>query len=278
MLKAQEISQHDYQRFQLFLEKACGILLGDEKQYLIISRLTKLMRDEQLTSLSALMDAIQHGSPRHLRDAVIDAMTTNETSWFRDGSPFVVLEKYVLPTLETASASPPRIWSAACSSGQEPYTLSMLLSEYCRKKPDSKLARTQIVGTDISNSVLVQARRALYETQALARGLSDARKQQFFKPAGEQWALSDEVKNRVHFKQQNLLESYGSLGRFDMIFCRNVLIYFSAERKKDILDRLSLSLNPGGFLFLGASETISGYSNGFEMIRYPEGVVYRKRG
>lgn len=277
MLKAQEISKHDYQRFQLFLEQACGILLGDGKQYLIISRLTKLMREEQFDSLSLLMDAVQHGSPRHLRDAVIDAMTTNETSWFRDGSPFVVMEKYVLPALDAASASRPRIWSAACSSGQEPYTLSLLLSEYCRKKPDSRLAASQVVGTDISNSVLVQARKAVYAPQALARGLSEARKQQFFKPIGEQWALIDEVKNRVHFKQQNLLQSYSGLGRFDIIFCRNVLIYFSAERKKDILDRLALSLNTGGFLFLGASESIAGYSNGFEMVRYPEGVVYIKR-
>lgn len=276
MLKTQEISLNDYQRFQLFLEQACGILLGDGKQYLITSRLTKLMRDEQLTSLSALIDAIQKGSPRHLRDAVIDAMTTNETSWFRDGSPFVVLEKYVLPTLENPSALPVRMWSAACSSGQEPYTLSMLVSEYCRKKPDSKLVSCEILGTDISLSVLVQAQRALYESHAVTRGLSETRKQQFFNPAGEQWALRSEVKNRVHFKQQNLLQSYAGLGRFDIIFCRNVLIYFSAERKKDILDRLALSLNAGGFLFLGASETISGYSNGFEMLRYPEGVVYKK--
>lgn len=277
MLKVQEISKHDYQRFQLFLVQACGILLGDGKQYLIISRLTKLMRDEQFDSLSVLMDAVQHGTPRYLRGAVIDAMTTNETSWFWDGSPFVVMEKYVLPALDAASASPPRIWSAACSSGQEPFTLSMLLSEYCLKKPYSKLAISQIVGTDISSSVLVQAQRAVYESQAISRGLSDARKQQFFQQVEAQWALIDEVKNRVHFKQQNLLQSYSGLGRFDIIFCRNVLIYFSAERKKNILDRLALSLNTGGFLFLGASETIAGYSNVFEMVRYPEGVVYKKR-
>ncbi len=277
MLQSQDISQTDYEKFRLFLEQACGILLGDGKQYLIISRLTKLLRDENIASVSELLTAIQHGSPRHLRNAVIDAMTTNETSWFRDASPFFIVEKYLFAELDHTLKGPCRIWSAACSSGQEPYTVSMLLSEYLRKNPASKLATTQIVATDISNKMLVAARRGIYEANTLERGLSPARKQQFFKAVGEQWEISNELKQRVQFREQNLLQSYGVLGKFDVIFCRNVLIYFSAQRKVDILTRMAQSLNPGGYLFVGGSETISGYSDAFDMQRFPEGVVYRRR-
>ncbi len=277
MLQSQEISQVDYEKFRLFLEQACGILLGDGKQYLIISRLTKLLRDENIASVSDLLTAIQHGTPRHLRNAVIDAMTTNETSWFRDGSPFLILEKHLLAELDKTLKAPCRIWSAACSSGQEPYTISMLISEYLRKNPGSKLSSTQIVATDISNKMLVAARRGIYEAAALERGLSQTRKQQFFTATEEQWEISSELKQRVQFREQNLLQSYSALGRYDVIFCRNVLIYFSAQRKVDILQRMAQALNPGGYLFLGASETISGYSDAFDMQRSPEGVVYRRR-
>lgn len=277
MLQSQDISQTDYEKFRLFLEQACGILLGDGKQYLIISRLTKLLRDENISSVSDLLTAIQHGSPRHLRNAVIDAMTTNETSWFRDGSPFLIMENHCLADLDKNLKAPCRIWSAACSSGQEPYTISMLMSEYLRKSPGSKLNSTQIIATDISNKMLAAARRGVYEASALERGLSLARKQQFFKAVGEQWEINNEIKERVQFREQNLLQSYSGLGRFDVIFCRNVLIYFSAQRKVDILTRMAQSLNPGGYLFLGASETISGYSDAFDMQRLPQGAVYRRR-
>jgi chemotaxis protein methyltransferase CheR len=256
MLQGNDISQTDYERFRLFLEQACGIVLGDGKQYL---------------------NAIQRGHPRHLRDAVIDAMTTNETSWFRDGGPFEVFEKMTLADLETRVTAPCRIWSAACSSGQEPYTISMILNEYIRKKPDSKLKSTQIIATDISNSMLALARRGVYEEHALIRGISPARRQQFFKPFEGRWQIVDEVKQRVQFREQNLLQSYTGLGRFDVILCRNVLIYFSMQRKTDILTRLAQALNPGGYLFLGASETISGYTDAFDLQRTPHGVVYRRR-
>lgn len=278
MLQRNEISQTDYERFRQFLEQACGIVLGEGKQYLIVSRLTKLLRDEAIPSVAELLNAIQRDHPRHLRDAVIDAMTTNETSWFRDGGPFELLEKLCLPELETRLLQPCKIWSAACSSGQEPYTISMILHDYLRKKPDSRLKNTQIMATDISNSMLALARRGIYEEYALIRGISPTRRQQFFTALDEdgRWQLNNEIKDRVQFREQNLLQSYTSLGRFDVIFCRNVLIYFSIERKIDILTRLAQTMNPQGYLFLGASETISGYSDAFEMQRTPYGVVYRR--
>lgn len=139
------------------------------------------------------------------------------------------------------------------------------------------MKNTQIVATDISNSMLAMAKRGVYEEHALIRGISPARRQQFFKQLEGRWHIIDELKQRVQFREQNLLQSYTSLGRFDVIFCRNVLIYFSSERKSDILTRLAQSLNPGGYLFLGASETISGYTDAFELQRTPHGVVYRRR-
>lgn len=277
MLQTQEISDYDYQRFRRFLESACGILLGDGKQYLIVSRLTRLLRDENIADLAALMTAIEKGQPRHLRDAVIDAMTTNETSWFRDGQPFETLEQVVLPELEKQRGTSLRIWSSACSSGQEPYTISMILSEYARKRPGSRLATSQIIATDISASMLVQAKKAEYEEVALGRGLSDMRRKQFFSRSQDGWKVADEVRNRVSFREQNLLQGFSALGKFDIIFCRNVLIYFSTERKQDILSRMALSLNRGGYLFLGASETISGYTDAFELVRTPYSTVYRRK-
>ncbi|MCX4187651.1 CheR family methyltransferase [Methylophaga sp. OBS4] len=277
MLQTQEISSVDYQCFKQFLEDACGILLGDGKQYLIVSRLTKLLREEKISNVADLLVAIRLGQPRHLRDAVIDAMTTNETSWFRDGTPFETLGQVVLPTLEQQRPSPLRIWSSACSSGQEPYTISITLSEYARRVPNSRLAGSQIIATDISTSMLSQARLAEYESVALGRGLSESRRQQFFTRVGESWRVKEDIRQRVSFREQNLLQSFATLGRFDIIFCRNVLIYFSAERKQDILKRMAQTLNRGGYLFLGASETISGYSDAFELVRTPFGSVYKRK-
>lgn len=277
MLQMQDISASDYQRFKTFLEQACGILLGEGKQYLIASRLTRLLRDEDIASLSALMKAIERGQPRHLRDSVIDAMTTNETSWFRDGLPFETLAQHVFPEFDQQQSGPVRIWSSACSSGQEPYTISMLLTEHCRKQPSSQLANSQITATDISASVLAEAKRAEYEDVALGRGLSAARRQQFFIPQQARWQVADAIRKRVSFREQNLLQGFAALGKFDIIFCRNVLIYFSAERKKDILQRMAQSLNRGGYLFLGASETISGYSDAFESVRTPYSTIYRRK-
>lgn len=269
------ISPQDYDRFKLFLEQACGILLGEGKQYLISSRLTTLLRDENIPSVSALLQAIELRQPRHLRDAVIDAMTTNETSWFRDQSPFVILAEEVFPEFDSSNKRQCRIWSSACSSGQEPYTISIALSEYLGQMPNSKLLNTQIIATDISMSMLATAKQAEYDEAILGRGLTTERRRRFFKPIGDRWRVADDIMTRVSFSEQNLLSTYASLGKFDIIFCRNVLIYFSAERKKDILDRMALTLNPGGYLFLGASETITGYSDAFEMIRSPHGVFYR---
>ncbi|MCL4136128.1 UNVERIFIED_CONTAM: hypothetical protein GTU68_038762 [Idotea baltica] len=270
------MSVTEYQQFKSFLEETCGILLGEGKQYLIVSRLAKLLRDESISSIDALLGRIRQPGDRRLHDAVIDAMTTNETSWFRDQSPFNVLEKVIFPELDAMPTRMGcRVWSAACSSGQEPYTISMTLSEYLESAKPSKLANMQIIATDISTTMIEQARLAQYEEAIVGRGLSEQRKRSYFEAMTGGWTVRNDIKQRVQFKPQNLLTSYAGLGKFDIIFCRNVLIYFSSARKTDILNRMADCLNPGGYLFLGASEITMSYTDRFEMIRNAHGVFFQ---
>lgn len=269
------LSDQDYETFRGFLEDACGIVLGQNKHYLVISRLSRLMADEGVATLSELVMHLQDSRKRQLRERVVEAMTTNETFWFRDTFPFDILKDVIFPDLAARRVRNPRIWSAACSSGQEPYSISMTVQEHLASRPGS-FSDLQIVATDISPTILEEAKHASYDTLALARGLSLERKQKFFTlQRNGYWQVRPEIRNRVRFSQANLLQSYSLLGRFDVIFCRNVLIYFSSASKADILGRMARALNPGGYLFLGSSESITQYSDEFEMVRCPRGSVYR---
>jgi len=271
-------SQQDYQDFQRYLEEACGIVLGDNKQYLVSSRLNRVLAEFSMASLGELIGRVRSGSVGGLRERVIEAMTTNETSWFRDNYPFDILRDTLLPELGRNRAQPIRIWSAACSSGQEPYSISMVVEEYRAKNPGTLAAGVQVVATDISPAILRDAKAGIYDSISVVRGLSPERKQRFFSHKDDRWEVRSEVKARVQFRDLNLMQSYSLLGRFDMIFCRNVLIYFSTESKRDILSRMARALNPRGYLFLGGSESIANYSEDFELVRMPRGVVYRLKG
>jgi chemotaxis protein methyltransferase CheR len=268
------ITAQDYQAFRTFLEDVSGIVLGDNKQYLVISRLTKLMVENRLDSFGMLMQRIK--SDGALRQRIMDAMTTNETSWFRDVYPFDILKEKLLPEIAKNQPSQIKIWSAACSTGQEPYSLSMMVNEYLISKPGSLPANcVQIMGTDISPSVLAKAKEGRYEGVAVSRGLSEERKNRYFRHVDDSWEVIPDIKKRVAFREMNLMQSYALLGRFDIIYCRNVLIYFSAELKRDILSRMAKALNPGGYLILGGSESISSYSEQFDLVRWRNGVVYQ---
>jgi len=268
----ESFSPDEYKNFQMFLEKACGIVLGANKHYLVSSRLNRLMKDNNISTLQELVNILNKSVSSVLRTKVIEAMTTNETLWFRDTYPFEVLSKTIFEDYKQQKKKSIRIWSAACSSGQEPYSISMTTDEYLKKNSGF---RVEITATDISQEILNAAKQAKYDALALARGLSEERKRQFFSPVGDQWQVNASIRSRVNFREVNLLKSYASLGKFDAIFCRNVLIYFSAESKADILNRMAQSLNPRGFLMLGASESIAQYCDKFEMVRASTGVVYR---
>lgn len=273
-----EITPQEYEAFKKFLQDASGILLGDNKQYLVKSRLRRLLEDNQLNTLGELLERIRRPGQMQLKETVIDAMTTNETLWFRDNHPFRILSDKLLPELAArTSLQPLRVWSAACSTGQEPYSIAMAVEEYRRTQPGRLKADFRIVATDISKTVLNVAKRGEYEMLAIGRGLSPERQRSFFStlPTGG-WQIKPNLKSMVEFREMNLLDRY-MLGKFDLIFCRNVLIYFSAEHKKDILTRMHGALNPGGYLILGASESLNGLSDLYEMVQCHPGIIYRKK-
>lgn len=269
----------DFEQFRIFLEKTCGILLGSNKQYLVSSRLNKLMEQQRITSLGELVRKIQSMPRSGLREQVVDAMTTNETLWFRDTYPFEVLKNRVLPELVKSGAGQRlRIWSAACSSGQEPYSLSMSIDEFERANPSQPRLGVQIVATELSGTMLAASKAAEYDGLAIARGLSNERLQRYFDVAAPgRWVVKPPIRARVEFRTQNLLDSYAALGKFDIVFCRNVLIYFSADVKKDILRRIHATLKPGGYLFLGASEALNGLPELYQMVQCSPGIIYQAR-
>ena len=270
------ISPEEYRLFSDFLEDACGIVLGENKHYLVTSRLQRLMDELNIPSLSELVKRMGSVGGKSLQVRIIDAMTTNETLWFRDSHPFDILRNDIFPELAKERTRPLRIWSAACSSGQEPYTMSMVAQEYGMANPGKLAKGVEILATDISKTVLEQARAATYDNMSLARGMSEERKLRYFRDLGNrQWELRKEIRERVRFTELNLMQSYLSLGKFDIIFCRNVLIYFSADLKRDIIGRLAKALNPRGYLFLGSSESLAGHSDMFDMIRSGGAVYYR---
>ncbi len=268
------INEQDYKEFCRFLEAQCGIVLGDSKQYLVRSRLSPLVSKQGVSSLSELIKSAISGRNRELRVAVVDAMTTNETLWFRDGYPYTVLANRILPEL-AKRRRPIKIWSSASSSGQEPYSMAMTIAEMQAKRP-GLLPSVSITATDISSEMLELCRLGIYDNLALGRGLSPERRRNFFEPApNEKMKIKDSIKRMVSFRPQNLMDSYSLLGKFDVIFCRNVLIYFSPEMKAKVLNQMAGSLNPGGYLLLGASESLTGLTDRFEMIRCNPGIIYK---
>ena len=270
------LGDNDYRTFCQFLEQQCGIVLGDSKMYLVKSRLSPLMTRFEVESLTELVNRTLKPTERQLRAAVIDAMTTNETLWFRDTYPYELLINQLLPELD--KGRPVKIWSAASSSGQEPYSIAMSIDEYKRKPSVSSRSMFSVIGTDISNTMLDICKNAEYDSLALSRGLSAERKSRFFVDSGHgMMQVKPDVRRLVTFRHLNLLDSYQLLGKFDIIFCRNVLIYFSPEIKSQIINKFASQLNPNGYLVLGASESMSGLSDKFEMIRCNPGIVYQKK-
>lgn len=260
-----QLSLEEYRNFQTFLSQACGIVLADGKQYLVKNRLSGILREFDFKSYTELLLSLQSSSSfsRSLMTDVIDAMTTNETFWFRDDLQFTELKEKVFPELFSARPGTVRIWSAACSSGQEPYTISMCLEDMFCSGYVGVGNKVQIIGTDISDAIIAEAKQAVYSELALSRGLDQASRDRFFQQTHDGCKLKIEVSRRVRFQQFNLLKPFSVLGRFDIIFCRNVLIYFSDDVKKDILLRMASSLETGGYLFLSSTESMPAGLNEF---------------
>ena len=269
------MSNDEYSAFQKFLEEAAGIVLGDNKHYLVTSRLGRLMKEQAIPSLTGLLDRLTRDI--RLRESVIDAMTTNETSWFRDAHPFEAFKEYILPEVAKKETGPIRVWSSACSSGQEPYSLSMCVQEYLTSHPGGLRGEVEIVATDISPAILEEAKAGVYDELALGRGLTAERRARFFQKNGNALEVRPEIKARVNFRSINLSQTYTGLGKFHVILCRNVLIYFSTGMKRDVLQRMANSLVLGGYLMMGGSESMTNYCDAFQMVRVANGVIYQLR-
>ncbi|MDO8843825.1 MAG: protein-glutamate O-methyltransferase CheR [Methylicorpusculum sp.] len=268
-----EMNSQEFKFFQHFLSQNCGIILSDTKHYLVKNRLSSLLASFNLSSYQDLILLLKQNPGSKVAVAVIDAMTTNETYWFRDENQFKDLSDTLLPLLAQKRSSL-RIWSAACSTGQEPYSISMCIDDYVNRTGKSLNAR--IVGTDISDTVLAQAKNAVYTESALLRGIDSERKQRYFNAVEGGYKLKSQIGSRVDFQCLNLLRSFNSMGRFDIIFCRNVLIYFSDEVKHDILTRMLALLEPDGLLYLSSTEQMPVGVNGFVTVRDQRSRYYKK--
>ena len=269
-----KLSKESYREFQAFLHDACGILLGENKEYLVESRLRPLMEESGMVQLDRFVEALKRDVVVGLREKTIEAMTTNETLWFRDTVPFEILRNQMLPKLVEARRPNVQIWSAACSSGQEPYSISMVIEEMLAS--GQKMPSVRIAATDISPAMVAQAKEGIYDPICLARGLSDARRKLFFQERDQDhWQVRQDIARRISFSQHNLLQSFSAFGRFDIIFCRNVLIYFSKEGKQNILRRFAEALHADGYLVLGASESITGVTDLFDMVNFRPGLAYQ---
>ncbi len=267
-------TEQEYGNLCHYLEATCGIVLGDNKQYLVRSRLLPLSQRLGFDSVGELIQQTIEKKENHLVHAVIDAMTTNETLWFRDQYPFSVLAEKLLPELKVKQNTI-KIWSAACSSGQEPYSIAMTVKENLHKMPMLD-GRVSILATDISNTMLSYCQNATYDQIAMNRGLTADKKQKYFSDLGDgKLQLNASIRRLVTFKRLNLLDKFHHATKFDIIFCRNVLIYFSPQVKSAVLEQLANNLQPGGYLILGASESLTGFSERFEMVRCDPGIIYR---
>lgn len=274
----ENVDQLEFDQFRQFLEDACGISLGDNKQYLVTNRMRRLMDDHKIATFGELVRSLRQGLHRKLKEQVIDAMTTNETFWFRDIYPYDHLKNNLFPQLMSPNNKmfgPVRIWSAACSSGQEPYSISIMAEEYKLKNMGTLPRPVQIVATDLSTTVLEQARQGEYDKLSVMRGLSNERLDRFFDKADNNWRVKSVLRDRIDFRPINLMDSYTGLGKFDIIFCRNVLIYFNGDLKRQILQKIHAALKPQGILYLGSSEGLAGASDLFEMVRCEPGILYK---
>jgi chemotaxis protein methyltransferase CheR len=260
------VTLSDYEFLRKFLKDRSGLDLSADKQYLVESRLVPLARKAGLPGLAELVQKLKSNA-EPLSAEVVEAMTTNETFFFRDKVPFDHLKATVLPELLRARAGRRalRIWSAASSTGQEPYSIAM-----CLKELGSMLAgwRVEIVATDLSLGVLEKSRAGLFSQFEVQRGLPIQLLVKHFTQVGELWQLNADIRAMVQFKQLNLLQDFSHLGGFDVIFCRNVLIYFDQDTKSNVFGRLAKRIEPDGFLMLGAAETVVGLTDAFKP--YPD--------
>ena len=260
----------DYDYLRKLLKERSGLVLSADKQYLVESRLTPLVRKAGLQSLGELVQKLKGSNERQVVD-VVEAMTTNESFFFRDKIPFDHFRDAIIPGLKAARARERRlrIWCAAASTGQEPYSLAMILKEMREKIAGWRI---DMLGTDLSVEVLEKAKAGIYSQFEVQRGLPIQMLVKYFTQTGDTWQIAPEIRAMVQYRMFNLLGDFASLGSFDVVFCRNVLIYFDQETKIGVLNRIAKLLTPDGYLVLGAAETVVGLTDAFKPVADKRGL------
>ena len=265
------MSPVDYEYLRKCLKERSGLVLSADKQYLVESRLLPVARSAGFANLGDLVRALMLGNTGVLMTAVVEAMMTHESFFFRDKLPFDHFRQTIMPALIAARSNVRtiRIWCAAASTGQEPYSLAM-----CLREMEQKIAgwRIELLATDIGNDVLDKARQGLYSQFEVQRGLPIQLLIKHFTQVGELWQIAPDIRSMVKYQQLNLLADFAKLGRFDLILCRNVLIYFDTEAKISVLNRLARSTASDGYLMLGAAEAVVGLTNSFKVVPDKRGL------
>lgn len=274
-----------FDELRQLIHRLCGVVLSSDKAYLVRHRLEPLARRHGCRSFEEFAEKLRHPTGTALFDAIVDAITTGETSFFRDGHPFEAFRLHLLPQLtETARAramgGTPRVrlWCAAASTGQEPYSLAMLIVDYldALRAAGANPVDFSLLATDISSAALARAAAGRYDRWELARGVSATMLHRHFQKHGSQWVVREPVRRLVEFRRVNLLNATAGLGMFDAIFCRNVLIYFDEATRRRVCEEFAGRLAPGGWLVLGTAENLYGVSERFESVRFGETLLFRR--
>ncbi len=275
-----KISPDEITLLSKYIKDICGIHLDPSKAYLLETRLKNVIEEAGCGSFKDLCNKAKTDSTKTLERKIIDAMTTNETLFFRDASPFEVLQHKILPDLIDLRASktsnllptPLKIWSAACSTGQEVYSISIVLNELL---PDRNQYNVKLLGTDISDAAIAQASYGAYNKFEIERGLSRDKLQKYFTDKGESWKINDEIRSLANFRKLNLMLPFSGLGKFDVVFCRNVAIYFTLEDRKKLFEKIAGLLEKDGYLIIGSTESLTGVCPQFEPKRYLRSIFYQ---
>jgi chemotaxis protein methyltransferase CheR len=275
-----KVTADDLKIISKYILNISGIELDESKAYLIETRLNGLVKEYQCSSYGELCSRAKIDSSKTIENRIIDAISTNETLFFRDAKPFEVFQHKILPDLidrRTEQSSgllpiPIRIWSAACSTGQEVYSIAMVLMELL---PNLKKYNIKLIGTDISDTAIAQASYGRYNKFEIERGLTQKMLQKYFVPNGGNWRICDEIRAMVAFDKRNILQPFNGMGKVDVVFCRNVAIYFKLEDRKKLFEKIAQIMEPDGYLIIGSTESLTGICPIFESRRYLRTIYYQ---
>jgi chemotaxis protein methyltransferase CheR len=276
------ITPEETKIFSKYIYDISGVNIDQSKAYLFESRLARVMEELRCPSYLDLYHKARDDRTKALEQRIVDEITTNETSFFRDNNPFELLQNKILPDIidiKTTHSSgvlpiPIRIWSSACSTGQEVYSIAIVLRELM---PNTTKFAFRLLGTDISNVAIARASRGEYNKFEIERGLSEDRISRYFTCNGKYWKIKDEIRAMASFRKMNLMHPFDTLGKFDIVFCRNVAIYFGLEDRVKLFDKIARIMERDGYLIIGSTESLTTIHSGFEPKRYLRSVFYQLR-